>query len=443
MREIVKKLVINADELNKLYPLPYSALEMQGKNNNGGVEYLIITADSLEETIQELAKWKIRKGVRTQVVTVQHIDTLYNQVYVDGTPNRPLRVKNYIKDFSSQNDLAYVLLAGDNRIIPSARGYLEFHQSLDNYYSYAPCDLFFACLEEEILKMGDTGIWGRTIDYNDLTPDINVTRLPIGSVLEGKKMVERIINYERASNMEHWKDTILMSGHIDDQTQMLYGRPVSRAEKKGMMIFSFISYLWSGGRYRFYDTWTDHPYGLNYELNSSHLRERLETGYPFVHIDCHGGPLLYSLPLDSFDIQDAMLFQNPYYSLIVTSACLTNDFYEVYHPFCLGESFMKNPLGGVVGYWGSSDLSWGTYNSSFGLGIADEYNKALYQNIFGNSNNHLGSAATLAKISLWDGDPGYNSPYRWEHFALNILGDPETPIYLHIAAKGINHSNHL
>ena len=199
-------------------------------------------------------------------------------------------------------------------------------------------------------------------------------------------------------------------------------------------MYILINSYWQGKRFKFCDTATNHPYGANYQVNTANLTERFNLGYPFVHIDTHGAYYAYGLETDTFKIGDVQNINNPSYSLIVSSACNTNDYYHFYHANqedCLGETFMKSPNSGVIGYWGSSDLAWGTKEGDFSLGSTDLFNSQFYENLFADANNHLGEIACETKLTYASSVNTYSTPYRWLLFSLNLLGEPELPIYLH------------
>ena len=432
MRRVVKHLINNVDDLETLYPI-----EASRENNvvsvSNPIDYIIITADSLKSTFQELAKWKTKKGVKTRVLGIESdIIPLYNYCNSDGTPNIPYRIRKAITQYKTNNGISYVLLGGNIDIVPTVRGFLKYDGSYSSEESACPCDLFYACTDDWDLY-STNAYWGHTNNVLSIIPQIHVTRIPAGNATEANIMINRIINYERDPHITLWKDSILMAGHLSDETQYsyLYNRPISAAEFKGDQMYTSILLNKSISRYRLYDSWTDHPNGSNYQFNNSHLINKLSNGYPFIHIDVHGNYGEYTLEENVFNVGNALAFNNPQYSMIVTCACSTNDFYHLYHSDCLGESFMKNPNGGIIAYWGSSAKEWASSEGFFAEASIDKYNKRLYCHLFEEEDNHFGEIATQAKTDLLTSNMSYQEPYRWTLFALNPLGDTEMPIYIY------------
>jgi len=438
IRDIVYKLVVNGHEITALYDAPTNFYGKTRSSNQTDVDYFIITRDSLKAPFLKLANWKTRKGLRCNVVTVEEIynDPLYNELDPDGSACLELRLKHKLKDLYNQYHNSYVLLGGGYEIIPVQKCYAQFNNNAMTWTSRVPCDLFYACFTYNWTWNfdGDTR-FGELEDFLDPNPQIILSRLPVNSIQEAEMMVTRIINYEKSPNISAWKDSILMVGRIDDvaeqkQYSYIYGRNISNGEAKCDLIYNQISGFWSGKRFKFCDTWTDHPNDSNYQVNVANFTERINMGYPFIHIDTHGEYSAFGLETDTFNIENVMNIVNPSQSLIVTSACNTNDFYHFPHSDCLSETFMKNPTGGIIGYWGPSDLSWGTKDNDFSLGVADNFNVQFYSSLFVDENNHLGNAAFATKSEFASYANTYNDPIRWMLFAFNLLGEPEMPIYI-------------
>ena len=66
MKDFVRSLVINSEEINLLYPQSEASTTRATTND---VEYLIITSENLKENFIPLKAWKIRKGVKTEILS--------------------------------------------------------------------------------------------------------------------------------------------------------------------------------------------------------------------------------------------------------------------------------------------------------------------------------------------------------------------------------------
>lgn len=443
MRDIVRRIVINGDEMQTLYEKPTvnyrNSFSRDIRSNDAPFDYLIITRDSLKGAFQRLADWKTRKGVPTKVITMEHIDTISDYWHVNfyGQRHTPLGIKNAIKDYYDNHNIKYVLLGGDDDIIPSEKCQINYRDKTPTYKKSSVCDLYYASLNTPInWDQNENYFIAEDEDNIDCHPIIAVSRLSVCSNADAEMQVRRIIDYERNPNLETWNDSILMMGCALDTT-ILFGN-LSDVVIKGQKISDSLEHYRAGGRYFFYDKKTTHPNDSNYNVTVQNFKERLARGYSYVHFDTHGGPDCIRLePPAFFYCNNASEYVNPNHSMIVTSACSTNDFEED----CLSEAFMRNQNGGVIAYWGGSNQILGPQEDNYPsyiqvderlLGPADNINVNIYKHLIQDYENHLGDAVNLARlafISVGNGDIPYNDPYRWTLFSLNLLGDPEMPIY--------------
>ena len=87
-------------------------------NEDSPADYIIITNDELKPSYEPLAEWKRQKGLNTKIVT---IDEVYE--YVGAIPELSPRdnaekLRFYIRDFYNNEELAWVLLGGDEDVLP-------------------------------------------------------------------------------------------------------------------------------------------------------------------------------------------------------------------------------------------------------------------------------------------------------------------------------------
>lgn len=439
MRDIVKRIVVNGEEMPTLYETPIvnyrNTFSRDIRSGNDPFDYLIITAESQKSAYQDLADWKTRKGVRTKVVTKEHIDSTFSCYTHDGHECYPLAFKRAIKYYKDNFDIQYVLLGGDTQFIPSLDVYINYGGGLSS--AVTPCDLYYACLSGTFGHFewnnnpddGGYGTYGDEVDYH---PQLSVSRLSTNSLSDANVQVRRIIDYERAPVSEEWRDTLLMMGC---KFKDIYndGRPKSDVEIKGNTMWEYYlqCYWTEGHRYNFYDTKTSHPDGADYDVSVENFIERFQQGYPFIHIDTHGGTDNMGLEQETLFSSDVQNVNNPSESIIVTSACNTNAFDS---DECLSEALMRSNKSGAIGYWGGSRIVPGIQDER-SLGPVDFLNMKFYEHLFCDDEPRLGNIANMTKLffitshdSLYSNMP-YSDPYRGILFTMNILGDPEMPIY--------------
>ncbi len=399
-------------------------------------KYLIITRDSLKDIFEDLAYWKTQKGVIAKVITIEYI----NSHYTGNT--QQVRIKQAIKDLwrPYNQGVNYVLLGGDIDNVPSQMCYVKhIITEGNNTYTYidtTPTDWFYGCLDTNVLSWDSSGndIAGEVEDIVDLAAEATVTRLPVHSRIEARHVVDRIVNYEK-KNLSNWGNNILMGGRAYDYGQYMNGQ--SDAHRLGEWIYDyFISPYWEGIKTIFYDTGTSMPGNTNYTFTEEHLQEQLAQGFDFVHIESHGqeyGIQMENHPHSSFpmyyDTLYARTLDNPHNTIFTTSSCLTNAF-DYNGGKCLGEAMMNNEKGGILSYIGNARESWLTNGYTTTTTIAN-----IYKNVFNRTYHKLGESFKDAKNEIVGLCNDYNTSWRWMLFSLNMLGDPEMPVYTAVPQK--------
>lgn len=190
---------------------------------------------------------------------------------------------------------------------------------------------------------------------------------------------------------------------------------------------------WGGARTRFYDTYTDMSNDGSYEFSNSNLQNELSKGYTFVDVKTHGGMDSWQMErhyvADLYNSNYADSLQNSGYTIITTTACLTNAF-DGSH-VSLSQSFMKNPQSGVLAYWGTSRENWYREKYIYELSSCDEFDGLTYRKLLEDKYHRMGMATLNVKAEMMSQvSTHYYTPIRKIWMGLNLIGDPEMPVYL-------------
>jgi hypothetical protein len=117
----VRRLVINSDELEALYPKSKSVNNNPVRSGSVSYSYAIVTNNALKSTFQKLANWKTYKGVRATVLTVEYINTHYTGNTLQQ------KIKKALKSLYENNlDFKYALLGGDVDIVPTEKCFIKY-----------------------------------------------------------------------------------------------------------------------------------------------------------------------------------------------------------------------------------------------------------------------------------------------------------------------------
>jgi hypothetical protein len=172
-----------------------------GPETDSSTDYLIVTGtDYLDETavIENLLE---TKGLSWQTLTVQEI--------ASGWPGADTQesVRNCIKHFVFDEGTAFVLLAGDETVVPAREVYTE----CEGYSELAPSDLYYADLDGSWDGNGN-GIYGEYADSLDLYPDVLLGRLLFSSSGGASAIFEKNTVYANVSQTETWYRNVVLCG---------------------------------------------------------------------------------------------------------------------------------------------------------------------------------------------------------------------------------------
>ena len=391
--------------------------------NGEKIDYLIITNEELKNEFIPLLKWKKRKGLSTQIVTTDEI----SKIYPDQSIQMPLKIKKFLYDKYMNNQLEYVLLGGDDKIVPVMKCYCKA-----NYREHVdmPVDLFYSCFEGAFDWDGNNnGIYGEEDDDVNLASSIFVSRIPVRSHESLSQYIKKLLEYEMSPR---WNDNILMAGC---QLSVNYKSGQSDAEAQSCMLYDSIQPLWAGQRFQLFDTASD--FG-DERFSKESLKNQLSKGYGYVDVITHGSQCYWITQNGNYDCQDGESQVNSSHSIILTSACNTNAFdcpYDIpYRDYnkdpCLSESLIRNYNSGVVAYWGSSRENWtnGWENGSLDHSLVMEV--PFYKGLFGDKISNKNFAKLVAYAKSCNIGRAYVDPtYRWLQYSLNPIGDPEMSLY--------------
>lgn len=419
---VLKSFVKNANAVDSLLAMRPAANDVEEK-----IDYVIITRRSLVSSFEPLLKWKRMKGLYSRIITMEDIESDYEG---DGIQ---LKLKNCLYKLYRNNGLQYVLLGGDDTIVPvrGCYGEVEARNGIVKDRTI-PTDLYYACFGKDFeWDANGNGIYGETDDDISLSPSIYVTRVPVRQSEDVTAFVDKLLRYEQGL---HWNNNILMCGNC--LSKNLSTPKPNDAEITGDELYSkYIKPYWDGKRVRFYDTATDFPEGADYNLNKDNLKYQMSLGYSFMDMMTHGLQTRWFVENGwSYYIDEGMSQNNCGSTIITTTACSTNAFDTSdeggsLDP-CLSESLIRNPSSGIVAYLGCSRENW--FNPlSCNLGADFKYESSFYEKLFSNNSGfkNYGRIVAMAKEKQI-GDSSKNGTERWVQFGLNPIGDPEMPIYI-------------
>jgi len=379
------------------------------------VDYVIITNEVLKDTFETLAAWKTKKGVVTQVRTVEWIDQNYWGCDIAE------KMRNFISDAYSYWGTIWVLLAGDVEFVSARRAIYDSHLG-----SWGPTDLYFSGLEGNWNANGNHQ-FGEDDDNCDLYPDLFIGRASVENREEGGIFVRKVLTYEKNPPTDYLTRIMLLGASLEPSGYWLgWGCKIKERLQKDAPYGASLDFIF--GQENIYEL-----YGPRYdpeypppnplcrwegddELTAANAIAAMNSGsYHIInhadHCDYYnmgmgretGGGYLYR--------DDAMNLTNgPNYFILWTLGCAPNAFDHK----SISEAVLNAPNGGAVAYIGNSRTAWATSTIEY-------QDVKFFRTLFVDSLYNIGIpfASTQNPDTFW----------TYECTNMNLLGDPQMPVW--------------
>jgi hypothetical protein len=384
----------------------------------GSLAYLIITTDELKDSVMPLARWKSQRGNFAHVETVENIE---NNISGRDVPEK---IRNYIMKVHREQNLRYLLLAGDYEDVPTRETLNNFVVEPRLETDYFASDIYYACLDEwSTWDIDGDGVFGENGDIDDLYPDIFYGRLAIAEPEKMSAKVNELVEREKNPKVQKNSNTALLAAS-EEHNVLYFETMLDRLNDLGS-----------------YDTWKMYFNESGDELLSSHaFKSRMEETYPFIFYSGHGFPDQYHDLIDNNDVRS--FEQEQLGGYVFTLSCDTgwfddpDGFSSWKFEDCISEELTENVGKGVVGCSAANRLA---------LTMVDSQRRADANALMESALESLmvmrsGEAPTVAGLPhiyalcqyVLDFAPfsaGYDIDLRC-YLEYNFFGDPNAPLYL-------------
>jgi hypothetical protein len=388
-RKDVAALVANPEDLPAFSPL-------KRETDDYEIDYLVITDNGLTNALQPFCNWKTSKGIRTEMRTTQWIGTHY--------PGRdlPEKMRNLVIDFFNNRGLKFLLLAGDVELVPCRQARAICAGEVGNI----PCDLYFGDLQGSWDGNHNDVFGEQGGDSVDLYADIYVGRAPIDNTAQAATFLNKVMTYERNPDPDYVKKLLLPSGWLWQEIGY-HGHVVNDA----------IAALTPGD-------WEDasliDPPGPTTAFDS------INAGFAFCHLAGHGNQQgVYSqngTPL--YTQSQAGVQTNGFRKLCIINS-MACDPGDIEWNDCIAEYAVNDPRGGAICVMMNSRYGWGTPPS---MGPSELLDLSFYNYFFNFDSTFIGIDHARSKDYYHD-DAMYDGCWRWCVYELNLLGDPQLPLW--------------
>lgn len=421
---VLNEMVDNKSDLSSYsFQGPYYSLSKASEGGSEGYPYIIITSSELKSAFLPLLEWKIKKGIKATIVSVDSILSTYT-----GRDD-PEKIRNFLIN-AYQNGTIWVLLGGDEDVVPVRYAYPTNTSSPPSMTDQQICDLYYSDVDGKWDKDND-GIWGEPGDDSpDIYPDLFVGRVPCGDSVEAASFVEKLLLYEK--NPGNGSTNYLTSALWMCSDQMRdysggTGQHVLASQYVGSSFFQDLSTL------------IESPSGSAenpISPDGGNCIQTMNQGWGIIAVLAHGTPNCFvtksnqtnQLPkswvLTSPGENDGnghlpSLSNQGKYGIMYSIACKQSAIDVDKHPEmgsepCVGELYPLSRNNGGVAFLGNTRWGW--------VGTSYKLLEKFLQYLFADSTeHHLGIAEALSRCS-------YPS-YRDINYGHNLFGDPEMPVW--------------
>ncbi|MBN1359707.1 MAG: hypothetical protein JW993_03895 [Sedimentisphaerales bacterium] len=192
------------DEVNDIEPgSPWQGQVWSFRIPLDPVAYLLITNRELAPAFQPLVDRRTAQGYPGRLLTVEDIYAYYPGV------DEPEQIRNCISDYHLNHGVSYVALGGDESVIPVR---YCFPRSVDEE---VPADLYYSDTDGGDWDANGNGLYGQVDDVTEieLTPDVHLGRIPIGTAEEVAGYFNKVVIYETTSS-EGFANSMFCLGNL-------------------------------------------------------------------------------------------------------------------------------------------------------------------------------------------------------------------------------------
>ncbi len=383
----LRRLVTNPEDLDRFGPFASETDQLE-------IDYLVITGDQLAAEFEPFLEYRTGRGLRTEMRTVEWVDRNY--------PGRDLqeKIRNLVKDYYEHRGLSYVLLAGDNGIVPCRK----IRVWVGNTRGDIPTDLYYADLDYS-WDSNHNNLFGEMSDSVDLYADIILGRASVDNAAEVRTFISKTKTYEQNPATDYIKRSLLPSGWLW-RSIGYHGRVVNDS----------IANQTPPG-------WTDIK--MEDPPNASVVADSFNHGFaifdPAGHgneggIYCETGTAIYTGSLARSQTNDRR------FTIMTSLACNPGNFEA---EDCLAELGHNAPNGGCIAVMMNSRYGWGTPPS---MGPSEKLCIRFYDFLLNRSEYVIGNCHSRSREE-YANSARYSSLWRWCMTEFNLLGDPSLDIW--------------
>jgi hypothetical protein len=398
----LEKIVINPHLINS-YSKHEQSFNRNLPDSNNPYQMVIITDEVRAPFFTDFIEWKVSKGIETGLFLTSDIYANYSG------ENNASKIRNFIVDAfavygATEIPLEYILLGGDDEIIPVRGAYGEVGSYVD---TNIPCDLYYSCLDGEWDGNGN-GIYGEYDDLPtiDLIPEVAIGRISAETETEFTRLFNKTYHY--ADTVTASQDIAYMLGENLNWNPLTWGawykeevRPLI-VDNSDFKVFSL--------------------YEMEGTYSSETVRNAINGGLAMINHMGHSNETM----VFGQSIGAANSYTNTEYGFAYSQGCYPAALDEATSGAgeCIAEH-LTNAQNGLYAFVGNTRYGW--YSPGDTNGASQYYDLTFFQALFEENIRSLGEALQFSKVALLN-EAMVNDVMRWVYYEMVVLGDPSVEV---------------
>jgi hypothetical protein len=397
----LKSMVKNPETIQSYSAAPKTRHTSRNLDPADAKSMIIITSDSRTLWFAEYAAWRESKGISTGIYSTEFIYANYT-----GVDNAE-KVRNFIIDayllwLSGDIPLEYVILGGDDEVVPERGVFGRVGSTVDNRM---PSDLYFSNLDGNWNANGND-VYGEMQDQTDMIPELHIGRFPAETLWEFNNIFRKIRYYVDHDSFSN--NIAIFYGENLNNNPLTWGADY----KDDVAQYLPDGYMYStqyqrDGTYSSSSVWNSINNGVNVMNHMGHANETYLMG--------QGNNTINQL-------------QNTEYGFLYSQGCYPAAFDQRTSGDgeCIGEHLLM-ASGGVFAFIGNTRYGW--YMPGSIEGASQFYDREFFIGLYEQNHLQLGDALTYSRLQNLNSALS-NDVMRWCYMEMILFGDPSVAVKL-------------
>jgi len=384
-------------------PEVVGSYEAAGTRGTRAYNMMILTTSALSDSFAALKTYHDGQGLATEIHTTTDVGS-----------SDPADIRDYIRDAYLNDGIDYVLIGGDDDIIPAQNLYVD---SLAGYTeSNMPGDVYFGCLDGTWNEDGDgrigepnDGVGGGDVD---LLAEVFVGRCAAGDTTEVNRFVTKTIWYLGGSHSLP-AEVLLVGEYLGFGGVSDYAAATLEELEDGSSAHGYTTVGIPTADYTITEM-----FERDMSWSKATLATAINNGLHILDHLGHGSPD-YAMKFDNSDVMSQL--DNTELLFLYSQTCLAGHLDDT---DCWAEMMNIKTDHGAFALVMNARYGFGEYNSTDGP--SQRFNREFWDAVFDESMPEVGKANQDSKEdNLYRiGEPCM----RWCTYELNLFGDPTAAI---------------